>query len=493
MSSAPHEAHDLKSTVCACGLATLWAASVSASEPDWRQSRGDPGNQARFTLESKRTSVPRPWTFEGSGRTWGYEPGMTVWSSAAIASVGGRTLLAVGNYDHDVYGLDATTGQLVYSFTTGGRVQSAPTIWNDGARSWLFVASNDRVLYALDATNGRQAWVHAVERYSPTLGGARLTSPTVGEAGERPAVFVGHWVWDRALASSFQRAELSAFDARQGKPLWRVELGDNELTAPVFISRGGRRWIVIGSSTGALFGIDADSGRVKWRHTELDAIRSAPAVFDVHGAPLVFVTSKYGAVRALELETAKEVWVFKTGDRILGSPLVAELEGRPRVFVGSYDGGLYSLDASTGALLWRYSAKAGIHSSPSIALEGDRAIVLASAWDHALHAVSAKTGELVFASFTGRPLWAVSGLDASVWASPVSARLDGRWMSYLGSYDGTLRAIPLDEAGRSAPPERSNVVFWLTFPAALTPTLGLAFALTRRHRRESSRRVSPSR
>lgn len=455
--------------------------ALAAEPADWPQSRRDAQNSAATVIEAEASGEPRAWTFDGSGRTWGYEPGMTVWTSPAIGRVGGRAILVAGSYDHDVYCLDAASGELLYKVTTGERVQSTPALWNDDERSWLYVASNDRLLYGLDATSGRQLWVHAVEDYRPTLGGARLSSPVVGTVNDRPAVFVGHWVWDRSLAAGLQRGRLSAFDARAGKPLWVSELGDNEITAPIFARVRGHAALFVGSTSGAFFAIDADDGRVLWQHTELDAIKSAPALIELPSATVVLLGSKYGSLRALDAVTGSERWSFKTGDRIMGSPLVFSSSGRARIAVGSYDGGLYLVDAETGQRVWRYAARAGVYSSPAIALEG--ALLLASAWDHALHAVGADDGSLRFAPFTGRPLWAVSGLDASTWASPVAARINGRWMAYTGSYDGTLRALPLDDAGRETPAIRSNVLFWLSFPIALVPVIALAVVLTRRDRR----------
>jgi hypothetical protein len=69
------------------------------------------------------------------------------------------------------------------------------------------------------------------------------------------------------------------------------------------------------------------------------------------------------------------------------------------------------------------------------------------------------------------------------------ARIQGSWIVFHGSYDGTLRALPLDERARRAPPVRSNLAFWLSFPIALAPVAALALMLTRRARRRSARPV----
>ena len=119
-------------------------------------------------------------------------------------------------------------------------------------------------------------------------------------------------------------------------------------------------------------------------------------------------------------------------------------------------------------------------------------MALAAAWDHTLHAVSLRDGRLLFQTFTGRPLWTVAGLDESNWSSPVAACLNGSWVAFIGSYDGTLRAHPLDDAGRAPPPLRSNLWFWLSFPIALVPLGALAALLTRVERERQRRRRQTS-
>jgi len=164
------------------------------------------------------------------------------------------------------------------------------------------------------------------------------------------------------------------------------------------------------------------------------------------------------------------------------------------VTVGSYDRNLYLLDAADGALRWRRAVRGGIFSSPSVAADERAVSILVSAWDDAVHAVDAADGALRFSVFTGRPQWNVSGMDESNWASPVAARINGVWMIYVGSYDGTLRGLRFDRAETDPAPVRSNRLFWLSFPLALAPLGLLAVALTRRDRQRRRRRShhSPS-
>jgi hypothetical protein len=66
-------------------------------------------------------------------------------------------------------------------------------------------------------------------------------------------------------------------------------------------------------------------------------------------------------------------------------------------------------------------------------------------------------------------------------------------MAFVGSYDGTLRALPLGEADRAAPALSTNRWFWLSFPLVLIPFLALAIWLTGRERRRQRVRPIPTR
>jgi len=453
-------------------------------------SRHHADNTAFTLLETKSRATASAWTFEGSPRVWGYQPGMTVWTSPAIGLVHDEPILVLGSYDHNIYCLNAATGEQRWKVTTGDGVYAGPVIWNEGESSWVFATSSDRLLYALDADVGAQKWTYSVESFRPTLGGARLSSPCVGKSGASDAVFFGHWVWDRSLTKSMQEGGVTALDARTGDVLYVTDLGDNEITAPVYFSGSRRRWLFVGSSSGNLFALDADRGEVVWTRTELDAIRGAPAVTDGPAGARIVMASKYGLVRCLRLDDGSELWRYKTGDWITSAPLVANVLGRELVIVGSYDRSLYAIDLLSGDLVWRYFARGGFHSAAAFAPMGGRPMVLASAWDHRLHGVEARDGSEAWSVYTGRPIWDAVGLEHSNWSSPAVARINDAWVAYTGSYDGTLYAFPLaDMTALRAQRERSNFNFWISFPIALTCLAAFTILLTLLHRRRATRQT----
>jgi outer membrane protein assembly factor BamB len=477
------------SRIAVVALALSLPLPVAAADCEvWSQSRCDAQNGAAIELRAGQSTLPRAWSFDGSGRVWGYEPGLTIWSSPALGVAGDQPIVVAGNYDHTLYCLNAATGEPLWKFTTGGPIYAAPVFFRDGAREMLFAASNDRIVYAIDPAIGRQIWVHAVEDFRPTLGGARLAAPCVGGTGDKgdknDAVFVPYWIWDRSLANSEQKSGVAALAIEDGHLLWRADLGDNELTAAIFVRLQGRGVLFLGSSSGNLYAVAASSGQVLWKKAELDCVRSPPAFVMTGQGPLLVTGSKFGTVRGLDALSGAERWQFRTGDRITGSPAI--LDGKqPRAFVGSYDRKLYALGVVDGSALWQDATRGGIFSSPAIIASGGEPMVLSMAWDHMLHASDLEHGRPMFSAFTGRPLWNVGGMDDSNWSSPAAGRIRGRWMAFVGSYDGTLHALPLEADERSAPELRSNLWFWLSFPIFLLPIAAVAILLTQRERRRT--------
>ena len=55
---------------------------------------------------------------------WNYSTHGAMWSSPAIAD----GMLFTASFDHQVYALNAVTGDLVWNFTTGNPIDSSPAI-----------------------------------------------------------------------------------------------------------------------------------------------------------------------------------------------------------------------------------------------------------------------------------------------------------------------------------------------------------------------------
>jgi outer membrane protein assembly factor BamB len=449
---------------------------------EWTSSRADPQNRAEVVLAAPASGTPRAWSFEGSGRVYGYVPGMTVWSPPALAVVEGRAVLFAGSYDHSIYALDAAGGEVLWKVATGDGVYAAPVVARRPGRTLVFVPSSDRMLYALDASTGARAWIHGVAEYRPTLGGARLGSPCLGESRGQPALFLPWWAWDASLGQSQQDSGLTALNPDDGRVLWTRRLGDNELTAALCARTAGGSRVFVGSSDGNLFALDAAEGRELWRRTEVDAVRAPPAVSTSGGFSRLVTASKSGIVRGLDPDTGTEAWRYRTGDWVTSAPVIATIDGRHLALIGSYDRNLYALDLLAGTLVWRFHAPAGIHAPPALSTTG-RPLVLTTAWDHHLHGIDARSGAPRFSVYTGRPLWDAIGLESSSWSAPVVGVVNGVPMVFVGSYDGKLYAFVISELENRYACPRASWGFWLSFPLSLTAVGVVAWLMTRRHRR----------
>jgi outer membrane protein assembly factor BamB/serine/threonine protein kinase len=105
----------------------VYAIDVQSAEKKWTF-------QTRNSLSSSSSGPPPP----------------PVSSSPAV--VGG--IVYVGATDHNVYALDAQSGEKKWAFRTGDIVVSSPAI----ANGLVYVGSFDRNVYAIDAQSGEKKW-----------------------------------------------------------------------------------------------------------------------------------------------------------------------------------------------------------------------------------------------------------------------------------------------------------------------------------------------
>ena len=76
-----------------------------------------------------------------------YAADVAAWLVDSGPAVAGGTVYVVGSKDGRVYALDAATGRLRWSYTTGGFTVSGPAV----AGGTVYVGSNDHKVYALSA------------------------------------------------------------------------------------------------------------------------------------------------------------------------------------------------------------------------------------------------------------------------------------------------------------------------------------------------------
>lgn len=296
-------------------------------------------------------------------------------------------VLYVGCYDHNLYALDARTGQFLWKYATEGGVPSSPSRWKDT----VFVGSEDGSVYAIHASQGTLLWTFRTE-------GRVRSSPRL--AYEH--VFIGS-----------DDGYLYVLHALTGRLAWKSRAVGPVRSTPLVVEDT----VFFGSEDGTIYALDVRTGETRWRfHTSL-GVTSSPAPF----GDLVLVGSRDHHVYALNRKSGWAVWRYRAGHHVISSPCVWE----GRAFVGCADGNLYALDAESGRFLWKFATEGQVTSSPRVA-EG---AVYVGSVDGAVYSVDAKTGKLRWQFQTG----------GAVVASPTVAN----GLVYIGSTDHIMYALPL--------------------------------------------------
>lgn len=92
---------------------------------------------------------PQPhWVFEGAS-DW-------IDSSPAIGNNG---VVYFGSWDKNLYGVNAQTGALQYSYSALAEIYASPSIGLDGT---VYFGASDGILYALDETLNTERWLYLV-------------------------------------------------------------------------------------------------------------------------------------------------------------------------------------------------------------------------------------------------------------------------------------------------------------------------------------------
>ena len=152
--------------------------------------------------------------------------------------------------DDKIYCLDANTGELIWSYTTGNNVWSSPAISNGK----VYIGSQDNKIYCLDADTGQLIWTY-------TTGDGVSSSPAISNG----KVYVGSC-----------DNKIYCLDADTGELIWNYTTNDSVYSSPA-ISNGK---VYVGSGDGKIYCLDANIGELIWSYTIGIGIFSSPAIAD---------------------------------------------------------------------------------------------------------------------------------------------------------------------------------------------------------------------
>lgn len=341
----------LKSTLAssiAVGSIPVMADKTEAQQStsdDWPMFQFDAVNTGNNpATNGVETNIQEKWTFATDDR---------VFSSPAIVD----GVLYISGRDHQVYAIDAETGDEQWMFETDDEIFSSPAVV-DGT---VYIGSDDSILYALDADNGSQKWTFETGNRVPG-------SPTVHNG----TVYIGS-----------HDSAVYAIDAESGSLVWRFETGGFIGATPAVTGRS----VYVGSSDTKMYALAPETGTIQWEYETEGEIRKGPAVA---GGTVYFGTNRISTssktatnVYAVDGADGTEIWTFDTSGRVGGSPAVAD--GVVYISAGR---NLYALRAEEGTQLWKYDTGNHVSAPPTVVNE----TVYVGGTDNELHALDVLDG-----------------------------------------------------------------------------------------------------
>ena len=136
-------------------------------------------------------------------------------------------------------------------------------------------------------------------------------------------------------------ADFYAVNAKDGKTIWRTDLGSLNASAPAY-SKG--RLFGVSLDPGQVFALDPKKGKVIWKHALPGRSETSPVV----DGNDVIVGSESGDVFGLKKKNGDVDWSIHTDGAVKGGVAV----DKGVAFFGNYAGQFYAVDAKTGHVKW---------------------------------------------------------------------------------------------------------------------------------------------
>jgi outer membrane protein assembly factor BamB len=135
---------------------------------------------------------------------------------------------------------------------------------------------------------------------------------------------------------------------------------------PIFVAG----MVVVGASSGNLYGLDAATGAVKWMYETGDTIMGTPNWISVGGGKehrVVVIAQSDGTLHCVDAATGKGVWKSEPTNRCDGSPAV---QGS-RIAYGNCDAAIHIFSADDGKSLKTIEVGTDKQVAGGVALAGD--------------------------------------------------------------------------------------------------------------------------
>jgi outer membrane protein assembly factor BamB len=335
----------------------------------------------------------------------------------------------------------------------------------------IFVLDAEAHVFAFNAGNGNPAWDKELApeggsgKFLGMFGSDHSIDPSKGFGGG--AAYDGGVLF---VTTGF--GDVFAFDAANGKQIWKINLGVPIVNAPV--ANGGR--IFVSSQDNHFYALDQKDGRQLWDNqgiTESAGILESTSAAVSGGIVIVPYTS--GELYAINVDTGRIAWndMLSRNGTVTALSELDDIAGRPvidrdMVFAISHSGVMVAINLNTGDRAW--SRDVGGIQTPWAA--GDFLYVLTT--DSQVLCMTRKDGRIKWSHQLPRWEDPDDRRHPIVWSGPVlvSDRLilvssDGIAAS-LSPYNGSLLGrMEIPGGALIAPVVANGTMFVLTSDAQL--------------------------
>jgi outer membrane protein assembly factor BamB len=414
------------------GTATS-VASIPAGFSNWTEHRGNAlhtGESSETTLSSA-TAYKLHWTASLTAKSYS--------SPAIVYDAAGVPLVYVGNMVGQMAAFNATTGALVWRYSTpktiglSKEIESSPAVSNNT----VYFGDGDYHEYALNATTGaficKSVSAGGVIASSAVIGNPSGTGDVVyyGDGGPNGNLSDGGHLWAMYGVGNAGHAACGPDWSQDGfgSPPGSQTGKSGVYSTPAYGTLANHAPIVVVGSTDpddSIYAFNAVDGTILWRFQTLVGIDSdvgapptiaEPGTVGTAGTPaftdgVVYDTGKDGQTYALDLQTGAQIWHFNIKTTIHhGNPAQsgAALVGNA-IYLG-YGAGVFSLNATTGAFIWKSPVAAPVISSPSVAGPAGSQVIFVGDLANNVDVFSLASGAPLFSFNTGGLVFASAGVS----------------------------------------------------------------------------------
>jgi outer membrane protein assembly factor BamB len=275
-------------------------------------------------VDQPRVAVGTQGPTDISTPKWGFQTGGDTYSSPAV--VDGKVVF--GSNDHNIYCLDAYTGEKIWSFETGFYVRASQAVL-DGK---VYTGADDGYFYCLDADTGDELW-------KTSAGGLFTNFLNPGEAkpGSSP-IIVNNMLYCGSKDGNLYCLNLD------GTVKWKFPTDNAIIGSPGYADG----IVYIASTDGYFYAVNANTGTQAWKSAFTLNLYVDPPIY----SSLYNVASPSVAEGVVYIAGGVQY-----GNRLPGTSYNFYLDQGLSVPAGSSGGGIlmFAFNATTGESIWNQS------------------------------------------------------------------------------------------------------------------------------------------